>query len=188
MGLIKCPDCGKDISDSAPVCPNCGRPMKVEVQQTIKEPKKIIDVPEGYKEASNPYQGYLPMGIGIFIMILDAFYFLSVIIDYSSKINASGAVFIIPTIVLAASAVLIFFGYSKQAEITYYECPNCEYFGKNTKTVIKGSGCLEVFLWLFFIIPGIIYSIYRSMSVSKKACPKCEYTHLKQWKLEKLLK
>jgi hypothetical protein len=25
--LIKCPDCGKDVSDLAPVCPKCGRPM-----------------------------------------------------------------------------------------------------------------------------------------------------------------
>ena len=28
MALIKCPDCSKDISDAAPTCPNCGRPMK----------------------------------------------------------------------------------------------------------------------------------------------------------------
>lgn len=27
MGLTKCPDCGKDISDRAPTCPSCGRPM-----------------------------------------------------------------------------------------------------------------------------------------------------------------
>lgn len=27
MALIKCPDCGKEISDKAPVCPNCGRPI-----------------------------------------------------------------------------------------------------------------------------------------------------------------
>ena len=27
MALVKCPDCGKEISDSAESCPNCGRPM-----------------------------------------------------------------------------------------------------------------------------------------------------------------
>lgn len=26
--LIKCPDCGKQISKSAPACPDCGRTMK----------------------------------------------------------------------------------------------------------------------------------------------------------------
>ena len=28
MGLRKCPDCGHDISTSAPSCPNCGRPNR----------------------------------------------------------------------------------------------------------------------------------------------------------------
>ena len=27
MALIDCPDCGKNVSDSAPACPNCGRPI-----------------------------------------------------------------------------------------------------------------------------------------------------------------
>lgn len=27
MSLINCPDCGKEISPSAPNCPNCGRPQ-----------------------------------------------------------------------------------------------------------------------------------------------------------------
>ena len=28
MALIKCPECGKEISDQAPACPNCGYPMQ----------------------------------------------------------------------------------------------------------------------------------------------------------------
>lgn len=27
MALIQCPECGKEISDKAPACPNCGNPM-----------------------------------------------------------------------------------------------------------------------------------------------------------------
>lgn len=27
MALITCPDCQKQISDQAPTCPNCGRPI-----------------------------------------------------------------------------------------------------------------------------------------------------------------
>ena len=37
MALIKCPECGKEISDLADVCINCGFPVKkytTEVQQT----------------------------------------------------------------------------------------------------------------------------------------------------------
>lgn len=28
MALIKCPECGKEISDKATACPNCGMPLK----------------------------------------------------------------------------------------------------------------------------------------------------------------
>jgi len=31
MGLMKCPDCGKDVSTSAPACPHCGKPMQPPV-------------------------------------------------------------------------------------------------------------------------------------------------------------
>jgi len=27
MALLKCPDCGNDVSDQAPACPHCGRPL-----------------------------------------------------------------------------------------------------------------------------------------------------------------
>jgi hypothetical protein len=32
MALIKCPECGRDVSESATSCPNCGHPIKQEVQ------------------------------------------------------------------------------------------------------------------------------------------------------------
>lgn len=31
MSLIKCPECGKDMSDKAPSCPNCGCPAAVAI-------------------------------------------------------------------------------------------------------------------------------------------------------------
>ncbi|HEY8132187.1 MAG TPA: zinc-ribbon domain-containing protein, partial [Thermoanaerobaculia bacterium] len=27
MALVKCPDCGRDVSTAAATCPQCGRPM-----------------------------------------------------------------------------------------------------------------------------------------------------------------
>lgn len=41
MGLINCPDCGHELSDLAPACPKCARPMRgddspVTIEQTSK--------------------------------------------------------------------------------------------------------------------------------------------------------
>jgi hypothetical protein len=50
-------------------------------------------------------------------------------------------------------------------------CTTCGYVG-NTKRVTKGSFFIELILWLAFIVPGIIYSIWRLTS-RYDACPKC---------------
>lgn len=34
MALIKCPECGKEISDKASACPNCGMPLRSEDRGT----------------------------------------------------------------------------------------------------------------------------------------------------------
>lgn len=40
MVLIKCKECGKDISDSAASCPSCGNPNKIKVVLTEQTSKK----------------------------------------------------------------------------------------------------------------------------------------------------
>lgn len=39
MGLIQCPDCGKQISDSAPTCISCGRKMGA----TSPNPTQVVE-------------------------------------------------------------------------------------------------------------------------------------------------
>jgi len=51
-------------------------------------------------------------------------------------------------------------------------CSNCGYIGK-PKNVVEGSIFIEIILWLAFIIPGVVYSIWRETSGRKKICPKC---------------
>ncbi len=34
MAIIQCPECGKDVSDKAKSCPNCGCPINEDVQNT----------------------------------------------------------------------------------------------------------------------------------------------------------
>lgn len=50
-------------------------------------------------------------------------------------------------------------------------CPNCGSAGK-PKTFTPGSFALEVLLWLFFIVPGLIYSIWR-LTARYKGCASC---------------
>jgi uncharacterized membrane protein YqaE (UPF0057 family) len=55
-------------------------------------------------------------------------------------------------------------------------CSACGHVGGgNTK--VKGNIFIEIVLWLCFIVPGLIYSIWRSSS-RYKACPSCGSTNL----------
>lgn len=55
-------------------------------------------------------------------------------------------------------------------------CPNCGYVG-HAKRITKGSTLMELFLWLCFLLPGLIYSIWR-LSSKHDACPKCGAQHM----------
>lgn len=55
-------------------------------------------------------------------------------------------------------------------------CENCGTVGY-PKQGIRGSFILEVFLWIIFLIPGILYSIYRRIGVGK-VCKRCKSSDL----------
>lgn len=60
MALVRCPECGKEISDQAFICPNCGHK---------KNPVKIIKCPECGNTITDigdncPYCGY-PLNHGL---------------------------------------------------------------------------------------------------------------------------
>jgi hypothetical protein len=50
-------------------------------------------------------------------------------------------------------------------------CSQCGYMGQ-PKLYTKGNIFLEILLWFLFLLPGLIYSIWRHMS-RFKGCPKC---------------
>lgn len=54
-----------------------------------------------------------------------------------------------------------------------YACRNCAYTGKPER-FRKGSLKLEILLWCALIIPGIVYTIWRSTHVVL-ICPKCHF-------------
>lgn len=58
MALIKCPECEKEVSDSAKCCPNCGCPIKSHIRTsnskeiTDWQDEDSLDVGEKYTEYS----------------------------------------------------------------------------------------------------------------------------------------
>ena len=52
-----------------------------------------------------------------------------------------------------------------------YICANCGKIAK-PRTVTRGNILIEIILWLAFLIPGLIYSIWR-LTTRYKACPHC---------------
>ena len=53
-----------------------------------------------------------------------------------------------------------------------FVCRACGYHGK-PKKITKGSIWLEIALWICFLFPGIIYTVWRLTS-KYKACPLCK--------------
>ena len=50
-------------------------------------------------------------------------------------------------------------------------CTACGHVG-SSKTITKGHFALEVVLWLCFLVPGFVYSVWRHAS-RYEACPVC---------------
>ncbi len=55
---------------------------------------------------------------------------------------------------------------------TTYVCTQCGNIN-TPKLGAKGNGLIEIILWLFFLVPGLIYSIWRR-SGQKNVCSKCK--------------
>lgn len=55
-------------------------------------------------------------------------------------------------------------------------CVDCGSIGK-AKNHVRGSFGMEIILWLFFIIPGLIYSIWRLTSI-EKVCTVCKSSNI----------
>lgn len=61
--LIKCPECGKDVSDKAPTCPHCGVPIAGH----IKEQSALADNPHCAQTSPQPQQQQSHRNTGIYL-------------------------------------------------------------------------------------------------------------------------
>lgn len=81
-----------------------------------------------------------------------------------------------PIAVLLLLGVVGFFAYQiwkgfKSGASGGSVCKSCGYVGA-PESAVRGSLGIEIILWLCFIVPGLIYSIWRQSSYYN-ACPKC---------------
>ena len=63
MALIKCYECGKEISDKAPSCPHCGAPKLVAANKEVKTKKSL---------ALSKYLKPIGIGLGVIFIPLAA--------------------------------------------------------------------------------------------------------------------
>ena len=78
MPLIQCPDCGKGVSDLAPACVNCGRPMSsssrsstsiFKDEKTGLDPSLFLAGSSGQDDAKEGRVAWL-MGAGALLLVL----------------------------------------------------------------------------------------------------------------------
>ena len=58
------------------------------------------------------------------------------------------------------------------------QCPNCKYEGIG-KNITRDSVAVELILWLLFMFPGLVYSIWR-LSTAKLVCPECDFENVRK--------
>ena len=63
---------------------------------------------------------------------------------------------------------------SGRHQVSKVLCKSCGYEGES-KTIVRGSLIAEVLLWLCFVLPGLMYRIWRE-STRHKVCPRCNQT------------
>lgn len=67
MALIKCPECGKEISDKAKTCPNCGAPVVLKAQPTQSN---VAPPPMVKNNMPEKKKGSCLKSIGIFFAVI----------------------------------------------------------------------------------------------------------------------
>jgi len=102
------------------------------------------------------------------------FFFISVL-----SILFNCGILIIPLLCIVFLFVYLYKGFAilpRKKVTNTIRCPNCNYTGPGKK-IIKGSIAAEILLWVMFLLPGLIYSIWRITS-KYYGCPKCQYPHV----------
>jgi hypothetical protein len=67
-------------------------------------------------------------------------------------------------------------------------CPSCQYVGESVD-IARGSRRTEVVLWCTFLVPGLLYTLWRQSRDGRySGCPQCREGNIralkrKEWKI-----
>lgn len=86
MALIKCPECGKEISDKASTCPNCGCPIKEDVSNVDNSIKDADNINVNQISATNQ-KNKTPIIIGTLIAVVILVILAIMIIPKKNKVE-----------------------------------------------------------------------------------------------------
>ena len=96
MALIKCPECGKEVSDSAKSCPHCGYPLDKEQpvkQEVVDEDRQFSSEPEEIKRYRREIEicrsrrvvmvtiGSVLAGVSLILIILLAIFYYRALVE-----------------------------------------------------------------------------------------------------------
>jgi len=71
MALIRCPECGREISDKATACPGCGYPMPPAAPEADDIARRLEEAKQ--KDAAFLKKATLGMGLAILLMLVMVF-------------------------------------------------------------------------------------------------------------------
>lgn len=102
MALIKCPECGKEISDNAKNCINCGYVLKEE--NNTAQPQTVIVAPEKGKSAKNS----LNKGVTIILVVMSISLVAYIWVNVLEEVHDEFYPFLGPSIASIVMSILIF--------------------------------------------------------------------------------
>lgn len=105
----------------------------------------------------------LPKWARTLLLLLCAVAGLSAVVSFLDSYPGFAKFLFVTALILVP---FVLYGLKKDGAPARVRCPNCFYDG-NGKFIRKGSTGVEVLLWLSFLVPGLIYSVWRS---SNKRC------------------